>query len=872
MKKIFKILGITLLLVIGLLVAIPFILESKIDSIVQNYVDENVNAKVSFDDVSLSLISSFPQANVSIDNLNIVTLAPFEDETLASAKRISFDMPIKELFKSDGEPLVVNDISINELLLAIQTKANDAVNYDILKESDSESANTFSFDVKNYDIENSAFTYFDESTQTIIYVTDINHNGKGIFSEGISQMETTTEAKMSLAIDSTDYLKDHSIKLDALIDLDLEQDKYTFKENEGFINDLPLQFEGFVQLVEEGQEIDISFKNPASDFKDFLAIIPETYRKNLENITTTGEFVVNGKIKGLVSDETIPTLDINMVSNNASFKYPDLPKSVSDISINASVKNTTGYTKDTYVDINTFNFRIDQDNFRSEAHIKNLTENMLVNAKVDGTLNLANLSKAYPIDLESELTGVLKANLTTRFDMDAIETNAYQRINTDGVASVSNVVFSSDALAKPMQISKADVTFNPQTVTLNNFIAKTGQSDISATGSIQNLFGFLFSDKDLQGNFNMNSNTFAVSDFMVNEDEEATENNSKSIESKSAIKIPAFLNCTINANANTVLYDNLTLKDVKGQLVLKDEAAYLNNLNSSLFEGQMALKGNVSTKTEVPTFNMELGINSFDVSKSFQDLELLQNLAPIAKILKGKLNSAISLKGTLSPDLSPQLNSVSGDALAELLTTSLDGKKGELLNGLASKLNFINLEELNLDNLKTSLSFENGEVSVKPFKFMYKDIPITVSGSHSFQNAIEYNVTLQVPAKYLGSEVNRLIGKINDEEVNNISIPVSANVSGTFSNPEITTDLSGGVKDLTAQLIEIQKQKLVGKGKDKIKDLLGGVITKTTDSTAQKNETPKDSSATKPNEKGVRDVLGNILKKAKKVKDTTGNQ
>ena len=33
---------------------------------------------------------------------------------------------------------------------------------------------------------------------------------------------------------------------------------------------------------------------------------------------------------------------------------------------------------------------------------------------------------------------------------------------------------------------------------------------------------------------------------------------------------------------------------------------------------------------------------------------------------------------------------------------------------------------------------------------------------------MNYNAVLQVPAKYLGSEVNRLIGKINDSEVINL--------------------------------------------------------------------------------------------------------
>jgi len=129
-----------------------------------------------------------------------------------------------------------------------------------------------------------------------------------------------------MSIDSTEYLSNNIIKLDALIDLDLEQEKYTFKENKGFINALPLEFEGYVQMVEAGQDIDINFKNPESSFKDFLAVIPKAYAKNIEGVNTTGNFTVNGTIKGLVSEETIPTLDINMRSDNASFKYPDLPK------------------------------------------------------------------------------------------------------------------------------------------------------------------------------------------------------------------------------------------------------------------------------------------------------------------------------------------------------------------------------------------------------------------------------------------------------------------------------------------------------------------------------------------------------------------
>ena len=701
MKKLFKIIGISLLLVLLLLIVTPFLFQNQIKAAVKTYLNNNVNAQVDFDDVSLSLLSSFPQANVTVDNLKIVNHKPFEGETFATAKSISFDMSVKELFKKTSEgPIVVNAIEIDEALLTIKTDKFGNNNYDISKESENtstekDSINNFKLDIEDYAINNSALTYFDETSNTIINVTELNHSGKGTFSTDVSELNTTSEANVSLSIDSTKYLNNISIKLDALIDLDLNENKYTFKENKGFINQLPLEFDGFFRLVEEGQEIDITFKNTGSSFKDFLAVIPQEYSKNLEEVTTTGNFKVDGLIKGLVTDTTIPNLDIRIVSDNASFKYPNLPKSVDDISINASIKNVSGKSEDTYVKINDLKFRIDEDVFKSSATIKNLTKNILVNANIDGTLNLANITKAYPIELDNELSGILKGKLHTVFDMNAIETNAYERTKNNGNVTVTDFIFSSDDVVNPINISKVDIQFKPGIVTLQSFDAKTGKSDIKATGTINNLLGFLLSDKKLQGNFKVNSNIFAVSDFMVEGGSESTENTPTE-----SLKIPAFLDCTINADAKTVLYDNLTLKDVKGTMIIKDERANFKNMSSSIFDGNLTINGTVNTKPETPTFNMDLGVDSFNISQSFNDLELLQNLAPIAKVLQGKLNSTIKLSGDLTNDFTPQLNSITGDAFAELLTSKVEPKNAAVFDKLKGALTFVDFDKLDLKDLK----------------------------------------------------------------------------------------------------------------------------------------------------------------------------
>jgi hypothetical protein len=876
MKKILKITSLTILIVFLLLLAIPFVFESQIKTMVKNFINENLNAKVEFRDVSLSLIRSFPEAHVKIDDLVITNFEPFKDETLATVKSLAFTMSVKELFKkADDEPIIVNSISVNEALLTLKTNQIGVSNYDITKSknqtSDEKTSETnFSFDIKSYSITNSALSFIDEASNLLINISQLNHQGKGVFSGDKSELDTKSEAFVSIAQDDTKYLNNNSVKLDALIGLDLKNQIYTFKDNAGFINQLPLKFSGFVQLLEEGQKIDIAFENPGSSFKDFLAVFPENYTHNIETIETTGNFKVNGYLKGLISEETIPTIDINIISDNASFKFPDLPKRVENITINTSIKNETGKTEDTYIAINALNFKIDNDEFKSSALLKNIMDNMLVNADIDGTINLANITKAYPVNLDTALSGILKAKLNTVFDMNAIETNAYKRIKNSGSASITNFIFSTSAFKNPIHVSKADMIFNPSSVNLKSFNAKTGVSDISATGTITNLLGYLLSNNKLQGSFNVNSNTFNVSDFMV---EKPTEGNNNSEDKNTSLNIPDFLDCTVNATANSVIYDNLNLKNVKGILLIKDQQVTLKELTSGIFDGILAITGYVSTKTETPVFNVNLGAEGFDLEKSFNDLELLQNLAPIVKVLQGKLNTIISINGNLNSSLSPNLNSLSGSAFAELITSKIK-TNSPILNQLGSTLNFIEFDKLDLKDLKTNITFENGKVNVKPVSLKYKDIAIQVSGSHGFDKSLTYNAVFDVPAKYLGSEINQLLGKINDPQVNAISIPVTANITGSITNPIVKTDLSSGVTNLTKQLIEIEKQKLINKGSNEIKNLLDNIISNPT--TNNKPNNSVDSTNTKPIDTTkaiipvkdpIKDILGGLIKNRKK-KDT----
>lgn len=864
-KKILKIVGILLVLLVGTLFVAPYLFKDQIKAKIAKAINEKVDAKVSFADADLSLFKNFPNANVTIEKLVIINKAPFEGDTLVSLGELNLKMSIKELFKGEKETMNIDGISSKNGLINIIFNKDGIANYDIALKDDKPAADgkskPLSLKIQEYKIENFQFRYSDEKSKIKMVIDSLNHEGTGDFAAQKLDLDTKSTAKIVLSMDKVNYMKNVSITLDAVLGIDLKNGKYTFKKNKALINQLPLEFDGFIQMVDGGQEYDLKFKTPTSSFKNFLGLIPAAYSSSLDNVKTTGDFTVVGFAKGLYSDKTVPKFNIEIASNNTSFQYPNLPKSVRNIVIDTKIINETGILNDTYVNLDKLSFAIDQDVFNAKANIRNITENALVDAALKGTINLGNLSKAYPIKLSKPLSGILKADVTTKFDMQSVEKSQYQNINNAGTMSLSGFNYA-DENGKTMTISNALVQFNPSQVHLKQFNATTGKSDLSVTGVLENFYGFMFKNQELKGNFNMTSNQLAVSDFMTTGEPSKAEAKTKKAE---AMKIPAFLNCTLTAKANSVLYDNLTLKDVSGKLIVKDEKVTLQNVKSSIFGGTIGVNGAVSTKGKVPVFNMDLNLNQVDIAQSFTQLDMLKKIAPIAGIVNGKINSTMKFNGNLDAmELTPDLNSLTGDLLGQLLSTTVSAQNSTLLNALGANLKFIDMSKINLNDLKAAVTFKDGKVNVKPFDIKYKDIKATIGGSHGFDQSMNYNLKFDVPAKYLGTEANALIAKLSPADAAKLeNIPINALMTGSFSSPKISTDMKGAVTNLTNQLVKQQKDKAIKQGSSALTDYLNKNTKKPTDTT--KTATP----ATKEDVKAkAADLLNGLFNKKKKTEET----
>ena len=839
MKKILKITGIVLLILIAALFILPIIFEDDIEELVLKKVNKDLKADISWNNFDLSLLAGFPDAQLSIDELQVINKqAPFSGDTLVSVGNIKAGMPLMNLFSDN---ISIEYFNLDKAYIRLVTDENGEVNYLITKESaenenSSDKTSTqepLKFSLQEYEISNSELHYIDRASQMDIGIKSFQHKGSGDFTADDFTLKTNTDAMVSYKLDSVSYLSGNHIKLDSDFAVNLTDMSFKFLDNKLLINQLHLAFEGYYNLGETADEMDISFSTPSSDFKNLLALIPEAYQKQMDEVKTTGEFSVSGQVNGKLADNEIPRFNIAMKSEDASFNYPSLPKKAEHIDLDILIENTTGQMTDTKVVGKQMDFSISGNRLENTFAITDLTDKIKISFNAKGSMKLSDIQQVYPMEEELDLKGNVTANLQSSFTMDAVEKENYAQINTKGNFSLTDFNFSTDQLPHPLNIKKAAIQFTQNQAQLTDFTMTTGETDIQATGKLDNLLGFALQNQELKGDFNLTSKKVIISDLMrVADDEQTTKNESAEKESANndeaaeTLQIPDFLSLQANFQANTVVYDKMKFNSTRGKLSIHDQVAQISEFQANTLSGSITGTASLNTQKQPAKYESHLKLNAISIPESMNQMTTLQKFAPVMKVLNGKFSTDVNLTGVLNDDLTPNFDQLQGNVLANIQQAGMEPKKMKLVNQLDNQLGFLKGKNLNLDPLKAQLEIKNGGVNVKPFRFKIDDIGINLSGRHSFSQDMDYQLDLKVPARYFGDEVSGQLAKLGDEQVKNMKVDLPVNITGAIDKPTIKVNMKQAVKNLTQQIVQAQKEKLKDQAtdavKNKLNDLLGG--------------------------------------------------
>ena len=817
MKKVLLIIGIVFALLIGAAVVLPLVYKDKIITLVKEEANKNLNAKINFGDFGLSLISSFPDFRICMEDLSVAGINEFEGDTLAFIKELNLDVDIMSVI--NGKEIGINAIILDAPRINAHVLKGGKANWDITKPSTDTAAatpsepSTFSLKLKKLKISDGDIVYNDEDGNILASLKDLDLTLKGDMTQDNTSLNTeATIAALDVIMDGVKYLSKTNVEVKAGIDADMKNSKYTFTENELRLNNLFLGFDGWVAMPAEDIDMDIKFNAKKTDFKNILSLIPAVYAKDFDKVKTEGKLALDGFAKGRYNEKMLPAFGLKILVENAMFKYPDLPKQVDNINIDVKINNPGSDADFTVIDISKFNFKIAENPVEMKLLIKTPISDPDIDGKIAGKIDLASVKDVMPLD-GAELNGKITADIVLKGKKSSIDNERYSEFDAKGEFTAQDMKYTSKDLPQAVDIKYAQLKFTPAFVELASFDSKIGKSDFKANGKIENYLDYVFSDNGLlKGNFNLTSNVIDLNEFMGGEEE--TPSATSDTASLAVIDVPANIDFTLTSAIGKLIYDNIEMTNVKGKITIKEKKVALNNLDMNLMDGTMNLNGSYDVSNiKKPVVDFDIAANGFDITKTFNTFNTVQTLAPVGKYAKGKFSSSMKFKTELDSKMEPILTSLSGGGKLSTNQVRLEGFAP--INKVADALKMEKLKKQELNDVNLSFKFENGRVNVEPFDMTFAGFKTKIGGSSGFDQTIDYVMNFEIPRSEFGGQANavldNLVSQANSKGAGvNVGekINVNALIGGTVTNPSVKTGLKDAAKDVMNDLKDRAQEEL----------------------------------------------------------------
>lgn len=946
LKRLLLIFSIFLVLFIGILLAIPVFFRDELVALVKEQINANINATADFSDVDISLFRSFPHLGLLLSDFSIVGKDVFEGIPLVTAKEAGITVNLKSLMGSN-QPFEIRKVNLEQPFVNVMVLADGTANYDIALPTDETvpedeaPADSLVIALRTYSITDGRIVYDDRSSDTFMEIEGLNHNGKGDFTLSVFDLVTHTDiAAMTVRQGGIPYLKKAQLDLDATFNIDNDVSKYTLKDNQLVINAMQVNADGYVQLKEEDILMDLKFNAPSSDFRALWSLIPNAYTADYDDVKISGKFKLEGMAKGTYNETTYPAFRIQTRIENGNVKYPDLPMGISDINAFFDVNSPSSDLNAMQVTGSNIGIKVGGDPFRANFKVRTPISDPDVEADVDGIIDLAKWAKAFPLEGIQEMTGRIIADVDMKTRLSTIEREDYANVKMAGDVRIEKLRYKADDMPLVV-IDQSVFQFTPQRLVVNSFTAQLGKSDLSASGSIDNILAYISPEKTMRGNFTVHTNYFFVDEWMT-ETEPATEtpavptvapaeeeamfdrfdfaldatagkivyedytltnaalkgrmrpnllevqnirtnlgesdfsgsgtirnmfdylfsdgtlggelafqsnyldlnpfmeettpaaatgSTPASTESYGVIPIPANIAMTVNAKVGKLRYTDMELNNMTGKLTIADESVVIEDGFAKALGGSMGFIGAYDTKDiEKPTYSFKFDLNQLDFQQSFNTFNSFASFAPVGKLVTGKFTTNLIMEGVLGQDMMPKLESVNAKGLIETLNGSLKGVAP--LNAIGNALDIKELKDnVKFDNLKSWFTIANGLFTVEPFDVKVANMPMTIAGTHSLTQEMNYTINTVIPRSKLGTgalgntvnqgvsalikQAGQLGLNVNDAETLNVQILLT----GSMTKPKVGFKLLGTDGKMTVQeTVKTEIKAEVGKQIDAVKD------------------------------------------------------
>src|SRR5690554_349327 len=845
MKTFLKVLGILIFLFISALFIVPIIFKDDIVNLVKKETNNAVNAKVDFGDFDLSLIRSFPDFHFSIKDIDVEGVEEFEGVKLANIKKLSLVVDIMSVIR--GESINVKSINIESPYIETKVLANGKANYDIAKESDvideevkeedDDDDGSFKLELKSLIISNGRIIYNDATLPMMMDIQELNIDLSGDMTADVTTLDAKGSIeKFDLTFDGMRLMNEVEVFLDALVEMDLEKFKFTFNDNLIRANELPLSLDGWLAMPEDAIDMDLTFAAQETEFKHILSMIPAEFAKDLEGVKTSGTMALKGYAKGTYLDSIYPAFGIEMKIENGRFQYPDLPKSIDNIQLAASVESKTGDLDATVVDVSKFHLEMANNPFDFGFYLATPISDPFIRAAMKGRLILDNIRDIIPLEKGDQLAGIIEADFSLEGNLSTIENERYEDFKANGSLIAEKIHFESDSMDYPIDLKYAAFKFSPRFLALENMQLQLGKSDLQLDGRLENFIAYALKDKQtLNGELVINSRLLDINELAGieagEESEEVVKEDTSDDEPMEALILPNYIDFTMTAKVSKVIYDNIEMEAVEGIIALKEQKLSITNTGMNLLDGKVTLNGFYETTDALkPTYDFDMNVKDFDVQKTVNTYNTVEQLVPIAKHTEGNYSAKFQINGALNDKMDPIFESMFGKGVMQTKNISVVDYKPFVKIGKA--IQYERLNPMELDNVDLSFTITEGKVFVDPFTNKIGKSTVTIAGSNSFDQTIDYTFSFAIPREEFGKAANQAVdGLLAKAAAKGINldladvINIDVQLVGPASDPAVKTDFkestskaTDAIKDKAKEAFDKKKKELEDKAKREIEE------------------------------------------------------
>lgn len=501
-------------------------------------------------------------------------------------------------------------------------------------------------------------------------------------------------------------------------------------------------------------------------------------------------------------DKKFPITKGNFEIKNGLIQTAYYPKPIQNINLKANLNSPTDDFKDASFVLSPTNFTFEGEPFNLNATFKNF-DDINYDVKAKGTLNVARIYKVFS-QKGLDVDGFIKADLSLAGKQSDASNGRIANLKNSGTLEVKNIKTTSDYLAKPFLIENGLFTFNQDKMNFSNFNGKYGTSDISMNGNLENVINFVLSENQiLKGNFNLTSNYLNVNEFIPTTTYETDEETEKT-EVSGVVQIPTNLNVSIQTNALKTQYEDVTIENLKGNLVIQNGSLRLSNSSLGIIGATAKMDAFYKNEgTQKAYFDYKINASEFDIKRAYNEIKMFREIVTAAESAEGIVGLNYSIKGVLNNQMEPIMPSLEGNGTLSVKKVKMKGFK--LLNVVSAKTENPDIKDPDVSKVDIKTTIKNNIVTIERFKFKVAGFRLRFEGETSLDGKLNLKMRiglpplgiLGIPIKVLGTQENpdiKLGKKSEDLEETeyvdgitpiNTTVPATTTPSPTIQNDSV---------------------------------------------------------------------------------------